>query len=370
MNNYPAYLTVTPPLLEAPAMQVLPPSDPRAMTVAKAVENYLTLRLSEGLPPDGDTLRHLDLHLARRLCESFGNRPLSHITAPNLREWEKSLMNPKTGQPMGLITRRHHMIDVKTFFKRCHIERWIDYDPSRAVMLPPLEEETPHVIAVKEAFTYFRANRGHRSIARIALEAFGGLRYTSAAKLVKGDLNFEERGIEMAANKHKSGKRKYRQGHPANLWTWLRAAGDSCWDTTQRQYADDKAEMLAAAGLRPYQLKTEQERAAAKVYKNVWRHSFASYLLARTKSFDTVGYLMQHSRPSTTEIYEGMARERDAQLYFAITPTSVLLTWEGFVEHALNANRSLGPTEETAHMTAPAPAFAMAGSSDRTWLAE
>lgn len=309
----------------------LPEPQVADLTVSQAVVKYLKLRLEEGLNPAGDTLRHLQLHLSVRLCEPLGSLRLDSVQAEHLRLWLNSLTNPKTGEPMGLVTRRHHMIDVKTFFKRCQLERWIDHDPSRVVKLPELNEESPHVIPVKDAFTFFQRNRGSRSVGRVALEAFGGLRYTSAGKLALNDLDFEERGIEMPANKHKSGKRKFRQGHPANLWAWLQHVPKESWALTLRQYADDKKEMLAVAGLRPYQLKTEEEREAARPLKNVWRHSFASYLLARTKSFDTVGYLMQHSRPSTTEVYEGMAKERDSCLYFAITPASTLLTWEQFV---------------------------------------
>lgn len=302
------------------------------LTIRAAVTRYLQLRICEGLDPKGDTISHLTLHLLVRFCEPFGSIPLNLIQADHLRLWEQSLKNPKTGLPMSLITRRHHVIDVKTFFKRCHAERWIDHDPSRVVRLPELDEETPNVIPVKDAFAFFKLNRNHRAIGRLALEAFGGLRYSSAGKLAKGDLDFDERGIEMPANKHKSGKRKFRQGHPNNLWEWLRHTPDACWALTLRQYAEDKKEMMAVAGLRPYQLKTEEERASARLLKNIWRHSFASYLLARTKSFDTVGYLMQHSRPSTTEVYEGMAKERDAQLYFAITPASAALSWDEFVQ--------------------------------------
>lgn len=298
--------------------------------VREAVLRYLQLRICEGLDPNGDTISHLKLHLGVRFCEPFGAIPLNLIQADHLRLWEKSLKNPKTGHEMSLITRRHHMIDVKTFFKRCYLERWIDHDPARVVKLPEITEETPNVIPVKDAFTFFQRNRNERSIARVALEAFGFLRYTSAGKLAKADLDFTERGIEMPANKHKSGKRKFRQGHPSNLWEWLTAAPEATWKVTLRQYAQDKAEMLAVAGLRPYQLKTEEEREKARALKNVWRHSCISYLLAKTKSFDTVSYLAQHSRPSTTEVYEGMAREKDSILYFGITPKSVLLSWDEF----------------------------------------
>lgn len=299
-------------------------------TLVEAVTEYLHLRLAEGLDPSGDTISHLRLHLVVRLCGPLGSIPVDLIRPEHLRTWAASLMNPKNGHPMSITTIRHHLIDVKTFFKRAHLERWIDHDPSRVVALPQAEDDDVCVMPVKDAFHFFKRNRDARAVARVALEAFGGVRYTTAALLTKENIFFEERGIEMPANKHKSKKRKYRQGMPACLWNWLESAPDSCWTLTKRQYAEEKKEMLVLAGLRPMVLKDDEDRAIVRRLKNVWRHSFGSYMLAQTKSFETVGYLMQHSRPSTTEIYEGVARERDAALYLSITPATVEMEWEDF----------------------------------------
>jgi integrase len=141
----------------------------------------------------------------------------------------------------------------------------------------------------------------------------------------------KERGIFMPGRDHKSGKRKFRQGQPANLWAWLEHAPVEGWKVHPRVYAEDKAEMHVEANLRPMVLKSKADREHAAALRNVWRHSFASYLLAQTSNAPAVGRLMQHSRQSTTEGYEGVAYAADAALYFAITPASVLLTWEQFV---------------------------------------
>ena len=132
----------------------------------------------------------------------------------------------------------------------------------------------------------------------------------------------------MPANKHKSGRTKRHQGQPPNCWEWLRHAGNECWELTFRQYREDKKEMAVLGGLRPMIPKNDADRAKAR--ENVWRHSYASYLLAKEKNFAPVAYIMQHTRSTTTEIYKGCADELDALRYFAITPASVLMTWEEF----------------------------------------
>ena len=106
---------------------------------------------------------------------------------------------------------------------------------------------------------------------------FGGLRYSTAGRIGWEHINFEERDIEMPGAMPKSGKRKFRQGHPENLWKWLELAKDKdhpVWQMSLRQYAEAK--------------KHGRIRSGVETTHNVWRHSFASYLLAKTKSLPTV----------------------------------------------------------------------------------
>jgi site-specific recombinase XerD len=314
------------------------PGDP--LTVREAVARYLTLRVTEGLPENGDTMRHLDKHLRQRLCAAYGDLPIRSIKPDHLRTWTAALRSERSGKPLDPHTRRHHLIDVKTFFKRIYREGWLDRDPSAAVVLPQIEEKDVNLLSVKDAHQFFKTNRDHRAVARVALEAFGGIRYTTAGRLVKADIKFERRGIEMPSGKHKSRKRKFRQGHPPNLWTWLEHAPEECWEVTLRQYRDEKKEMFVMAGLRAMIHKSDADREKTKGLKNVWRHSFASYMLARTKHYAPVAYLMQHTRATTTEVYEGIADEFDAMLYFAITPITAMMSWDEFVAFVKDIPRS------------------------------
>jgi site-specific recombinase XerD len=300
------------------------------LTVSEAVKKYISLRLSEGLPPDGDTVRHLRKHLEQRFCSVLGGVPLKELRADHIRMWASQLLNEETKSPFAPLTVRHHLIDVKTFCKRAHGEGWTDKNPSLVVALPQIEEEDVNIMTVYDAFHFFKVNRDHRAIGRLALEAFGGIRYTTAGKLEKENIKFPQRGIEMPSAKHKSRKRKFRQGHPDNLWTWIEHTPESCWGLTLRQYADEKREMHVTAKLRPMVLKSDEDKAKAGQLHNVWRHSFASYLLARTKSYQPVSYLMQHTNSHTTEGYEGIATEMDGRLYFSITPVTVLMPWDEF----------------------------------------
>lgn len=274
------------------------------LTVAQAVERYLKLRAEEKL--SAATTGHLRKHLEERFATEHGPTALRDVTPDLIRGWLRGLRNPKTDEPMSELTKRHHRKDLNTFLGRAVAEGWILRNPCESVVPPKPDEEDVTVLAIDDAVRLFRENRDQPCIGRMALEAFGGLRFASAARLRKDHLNFAEAGIEMPGQLHKSGKRKYRQGQPENLWQWLRAAPAECWEMTQVQYRHAKREAFV--------------RAKVEMPHNVLRHSFASYHLALHKNPPLTGYLMQHRNTQTTAIYEGVAAEADAKRYFAILP--------------------------------------------------
>ncbi len=299
------------------------------LLVSEAVANYVRLRMAEGMKEKTDTYRHVRKHLVERLAGPLGHWRLCDVTTDKLREWSDALRDDD-GKALGDVTRRHHLISAKTFFGRARTEGWILRDPTEAIILPKLEEKDPNIISVRDAFEFFKVNRDHRAIGRLALEAFGVLRRKSAGKAQEEHLHRDVRGIFMPGRDHKSSKRKFRQGQPDNLWAWIEHAPPECWELTLRQYADEKTEMHVNAKLRPMVLKTKEDRAQAERLRNVWRHSCISYLLADSGNTTAVARLAQHARISTTEGYEGVVFASDARLYLAITPETVLLTWEQF----------------------------------------
>ena len=89
--------------------------------------------------------------------------------------------------------------------------------------------------------------------------------------------------------------------------------------------------------MRPLAAASDDEKETLRGLRNVWRHSFASYMLASTKNMPLVGYLMQHTNTKTTEIYEGVATEANAKLFLSMTPQAVAgaKDWDAFKKAAL-----------------------------------
>ena len=288
-----------------------------AMLTRDAIARYLALRLAEDVKEGSDSHLHISLHL-ERLKAAFGHLPIDGGISPDdLRAWLAGLKHPRTGLAMSKVTVRNIRKDVNTFFKRAMAEEWSRKNPCAVVKPPKLDNEEKIPLKPREIFDLLKHNATERVIGKMVLELFGGMRASSAGRAAKEHINFTERGIAMPGQKHKSGKRKFRQGHPDVLWAWLGHASEECWLIKPKNYGRLKG--LAFV------------RARVTNPGNVLRDSFASYLLALTKDMGRVGYLMQHTRASTTEGYEGIATEADAKLVMAMTPAAVSVEWEQFL---------------------------------------
>jgi integrase len=260
-----------------------------------------------------DTVTHRALHLDR-FQKAFAGRPVGRITPTDIAEWLGSLAHPDTGEPVAAKSRAHHRANVGKLFAWAVVERLVDRNPVDAVPVPDEDaEDEVNILTVDQARQLFAANRDALCVGRLALEAFGGLRFSSAARLVSADISFPERGIILPATKHKSRKRQYLDGLPANLWAWLHHAHPAGFEVNPRLYLDYKRRMFEAAGLKG----NGQEESM----RNVLRHSFCTYHVAMDKDAARTAVLLTHRSPAMLyRYYRGRASEADGKAYFRIEP--------------------------------------------------
>lgn len=302
-------------------------------------------------PPTAPVNGHRALHL-RRFSDAFTDRRLKEVTSADIRHWlygrqsaagatisPPLLRNPD--HPDGRfepVTLVHHLRSVSMMFDVLRAERLVDHNPCEAVEEPPIPEKERPILTPRQAFDLFKENRATSAIGPLAAEAFGGLRFSSAARLTPERVKKDLRGLELPGPDHKSKRRKFRQGHPHNLWSFLDAADAAAWDFDLHTYNLAKRAAFARAHLKPPGPAADAAEAAqVAALRNVLRYSFATYLLALTNNAPLVARLMQHRHTSTTEIYEGRATQADAVLYFSITHETTALTWEAFLATAATA---------------------------------
>lgn len=289
------------------------------LPIGDAIRRYFDLRLAAG-DWGKDTARHVRLHLSR-LCEEFegksekledgawkwsGGEDVASVEKSDIVDWLSDISEThKTCWP--------HQKDAAAFFGRAFAEKWIGSDPTDGIPRPKKEDEEVSVISVEDAKKLFAANRDEPVVARLALEAFGGLRASSSHRLLFSEIKWDERAILLPGKKHKSKKRHYTEGMPSNLWEWLLPWKDvpEAWEFSESQLMHAKSAAVKRAGL--------------VLPKNVLRHSFASYHIALHRNGAETALLMQHrDQEMLYEHYRGHAAKPDAEAYFGITPARLL----------------------------------------------
>ena len=162
------------------------------------------------------------------------------------------------------------------------------------------------VAEVAQLFAY--ALEHHKeALGRLTLEAFVGLRFSSAYRLEKGDINFADKGILLPRHKLKTKRRRYIDGLPENVWPWLKETNDACWAMTSNEWMHLKSQLFVDANVpHPH---------------NSLRHSFCTHHIAAHKNPGKTATILCHtSQDELWEHYNGCATEQAGGLYFKITP--------------------------------------------------
>lgn len=169
--------------------------------------------------------------------------------------------------------------------------------------------EVINILTVPQTAALFDFARRKRPevLGRLALEAFAGLRFSSASRLTKQEINFEDRGILLPAHKIKTGRRHYIDGLPANLWAWVNATNDACWAMKGSEWLHSKCRVFADAGV-PHP-------------RNCLRHSFCTYHVAAYKNPGLTATILCHrGQQRLWASYNGVAKQADGLRYFTIVP--------------------------------------------------
>jgi integrase len=276
-----------------------------ATTVQQAVDTYLkgeeALVARRELAPE--TFRQKKQKL-EKFATSFGAQLLSEVAGAAVENWiedDLGFDNPHTFNNW-----RKHIRSLFDAFKK-----EVPYNPMEDV--DKRNDATEHVgILTPEqtAKLFHHAHQHHpEALGRIALEAFAGLRFSSAFRLEKADINFDDRGINLPKHKLKTGRRHFIDGLPENLWLWLAETNDACWTLTPAEYLHLKSRIFTDAKV-PHP-------------RNCLRHSFCTYHVAAFKNPGRTAILLTHQNQQMLwQRYNGLTTQAAGGLYWSITPQS------------------------------------------------
>lgn len=298
------------------------------LSVLDAVEDYIASRpanaapevslgkaVAEYLDRQGSRVSPAHLRQIKRAMDSFTANFSRLVASPKeIRAW-------LDGLGFEAQTVANYRKRLSSFYNFCVRNEWIDRNPVSAVEAPEVIQDEVGILTPEEARYLFRAGIESRPevLARLALEAFAGLRNSSAARVSIEDIRFENRGIELPAAKLKTKRRHYIDGLPGNLWKWLElcreTAGD--WTLHSRNYLYHKTAVFQAADA----LSRSEGRGGVPHPKNALRHSFATYHVSLHKApGKTAAILCHKSEKKLWDHYRGKATEAEAREYFSIEP--------------------------------------------------
>lgn len=128
----------------------------------------------EGRKLPDDTVTHRDLHLRRLVGTVDGKTRVGAMTTANVRDW-------LAGLEMSRHSEKHRRANVHRPFDWLVQERIAKRKIVSKIKIQDDFSGDVNVLTLAQAKRVFEASAGHRSIGRLALEAFAGLRFTSAA---------------------------------------------------------------------------------------------------------------------------------------------------------------------------------------------
>ena len=145
---------------------------------------------------------------------------------------------------------------------------------------------------------------------RIAIEAFLGSRFRTAALVSQDLVNVKDKGITFTSEIIKTKKRQFVESIEENFWSWMKLATQQTWSLTERQYLTQKSKLFDGAGVaHPH---------------NCLRHSAASYHVAAFQNPGKTALMLCHKgQQRLWDNYKGVATKADGARYYAITVDAI-----------------------------------------------
>ena len=269
------------------------------LTVRDAVEQYLLAKRAENV---GDAaLSHYRKSLGR-LVEVAGASDVSQVSSSVVADW-------LAGLGMAEWTVRTHRRDAKALFGWLVRQQALGDNPCDKLAPARITAKETELLTGAQGAALFAENlhQPPELLGRLALEAFAGLRFGSAAAIQPADIAWDQRGIALPADRIKTRKRVFISRLPENLWAWLgRSFIAGPWKMTPRQYLEAKGMAFAVAKI-PHP-------------RNCLRHSAATYLVARDGEVGKAATMLCNSEKMIRQHYLGRASEADGAAWFRISP--------------------------------------------------
>lgn len=296
------------------------------MDPGEAIDRFLRyLAVERGLSRNTLTayaqdLNHFVEHCARAKITTLAACRETHVRAFLIRLHEEGYHGPSI---------RRRLVTIKSWYKFCCREKWIDQNPAKLIESPRPIKKLPHVLRIDQVDQLLqRPTEGttdypERDHAMLQVMYASGLRVSELVDLDLSQLNLDGGYLRTIGKGSKERVVPMGSVAQAALLHYLAA----CRPKIARPCSGE-ALFVSRTGHRLTRqdgwrlIKTYARRAGirANIFPHTLRHSFATHLLERGADLRSVQVMLGHADISTTQIYTHLSRAHVTEMYKKFHP--------------------------------------------------
>ncbi len=284
------------------------------MKLSDAIEPFLA-HLSVVKNASEHTVRNytIDLHA----LEGFLKDPLEQIDRKKLRLFLAHLS--ELGLKKTTIVRR--LSSIRSFFKYCVKQGWIESSPASDMQSPKLDKKIPTSLSYDDILRFFsqpdtKAYLGFRDRCIMELFYSSGLRVSELVALNRSDLNLRSLLVKLKGK----GKKERIIPITKNAADWITRYLNHPKRALEKEpdalFLNPRGARLTARSVdRKFDLYLKTSGLAGKVTPHTIRHTIATHWLENGMDLKTIQTLLGHSSLATTTIYTHVSTRLKKEVY-------------------------------------------------------
>jgi integrase len=249
--------------------------------------------------------------------QTFGERLVKEVTRTEIEAWLKDLrgISEKSAEGLSPRSKKNYLVAVRTFFNYAIAKGYrASENPAARISTPKIDWEQPSILSVAEAAQLLKAARKEqegRLLASVVVGLFAGIRSNEIMRLDWSAIDLDEGILTIGPQIAKKRRLRVLELMP-NCIAWLKTIPKREGRVAPGKYTVRWAEFVKKAGFPDW----------GENRSNAMRHSFGSYHYAMFSDAAKTAAMLGHRDNDQVlfDSYRSLARKKDAEAYFAITP--------------------------------------------------